>query len=380
MLATGLGRGGAETQLVRLARGLAARGWSARVGSMIDLNFFRDELEADGIGVYSLGMTKSRPDARGPVRMLRELRATRPTFVCSFLESANVVAAAAAKAARVPVVVNSIRSPIADRPAPAALVAATRPLRDAVVFNSQAIADDCVARHLTSRRESVLIRNGLDFEPFEAARTRREATRAALGLDDPRDGERPFVWMTVGNTRPEKNHDALIAAFERLLPRHPNMVLVLVGRVVCGFDERLGALQHLTETGRLRVLGMREDVPDLLAAADAFVLPSIYEASPNALLEAMASGLPVVATRVGGIPELVPTAAEGVLAPRSDVDTIEASLERVMAMTPADRAAMGASGRTHVTSSWGRERMIDEFEALFERLYAEKRAGRRRAT
>ena len=115
--------------------------------------------------------------------------------------------------------------------------------------------------------------------------------------------------MTVANLRPEKSHDVLIDAASRILAAYPDAEFVFAGDG-SERDALDDACAHPRRSDRVRFLGQRRDVPGVSQAADLFVLPSRSEALPNAVIEAMAAGLPVVASDVGGIPELITPEAQ----------------------------------------------------------------------
>lgn len=119
--------------------------------------------------------------------------------------------------------------------------------------------------------------------------------------------------------------------------------------------------------GAVRFLGKRDDVPDLLAEADCFLLTSDYEGCPYTVLEAMAAGVPVVAARVGGVPELVEDGVEGILFEPGDPVAAAAALESVLS-SPETGPALGEAGRERVRREFGRERMARETAALYESL------------
>src|SRR6185295_18528307 len=127
--------------------------------------------------------------------------------------------------------------------------------------------------------------------------------------------------------------------------------------------ERLGVAD------RVQLLGDRSDVPDVLAALDVFVLPSRTEGMSNALLEAMAAGLPVVATAVGGNPEVVAPDGSGLLVPPDDPEAMAAAVARLLA-APAEAARLGAAARRRVEESFGARAMVRRLEAVYTALLA----------
>lgn len=195
------------------------------------------------------------------------------------------------------------------------------------------------------------------------------------GLDPaafPERSARPEVRtiVTVANLRPEKNHEALIAAAVLLVRRYPQLRFQFVGD-----GPRRQALEQLAvQRGVARhidFLGHREDVPALLAAADAFALPSRSEAFPNGAIEAMAAGLPVVASAVGGLVDLIDDGRTGLLVPPGDPESLAQALATLID-SPARAAAIGRAAREDVHRQYSFDRMI----AAFTHLYSSDPRGR----
>jgi glycosyltransferase involved in cell wall biosynthesis len=158
------------------------------------------------------------------------------------------------------------------------------------------------------RREVDVLVHGLPPSRYAAVdRGRRADIRRSLGLT----GD-AVVCLTVANLRPEKAYPVLFEAARAALPRDDRLVFLCVGQGPLA-DELAGLHRELGLGNRVRLLGYRDDVPDLMAAADVFVLSSNHEGYPIALMEALAAGLPVVATRVGGVPEAVQEGRVGLL-------------------------------------------------------------------
>jgi glycosyltransferase involved in cell wall biosynthesis len=216
----------------------------------------------------------------------------------------------------------------------------------AVVANSTAAAEQLRGEGVPPARIRV-IPNGVDCDLFAVPPRERPIRRL----------------VTVANLRLEKGHDTLIAAFSLLASRHPDIELLFVGdgplRSTLVRQVNLRGLRS-----RIRFLGERPDISSQLATADLFVLPSRTEACPNAVLEAMSSGLPIVATRVGGVPELIEDGADGLLvsadAPGELANAIEALIEH-----PARAAALGRAARVKAEQRFSFDRMIDGFEHLY---------------
>jgi glycosyltransferase involved in cell wall biosynthesis len=182
------------------------------------------------------------------------------------------------------------------------------------------------------------------------------------------------VGIFVARLDPLKGLEALIRGLAQLRDESaPVMVLIAgdgperdtVERLAC--ELKLGA-------DRLRLLGFRNDVPDLLGAADFYVLPSLTEGLPLSLLEAMAHRLPVVATPVGGIPEVVRDGEDGLLVPTNDPRALARAMAR-LAGDAALRVTLGEAAFRRVTVQFSFEQMVREYEVLYHACAA--RSGRR---
>ena len=215
-----------------------------------------------------------------------------------------------------------------------------------VVANSPAARRFLVQEGIAPESIAV-ISNGVDFASFAA----REFTRPV----------RRFI--TVANLRVEKNHETLLAAASTLLIKYPDLEFLIVGD-----GPRRSALEAIARErhlgARVRFLGHREDVPSLLAEADAFVLPSRSEAFPNAAIEAMASGLPIVASAVGGLLDLVDDGRTGLLIDPDDAHALAGALESLIA-DPARAARIGRAARAEVQQRYSFDRMVSAFEELY---------------
>lgn len=211
----------------------------------------------------------------------------------------------------------------------------------------------------------VRIMNGVDTERFRPFAD-KSAARAALGL--PRDS---FVIGSVGRLDPVKDYGTLIRAFAAV--RGGGSVLLIAGSGPCRDDlERLAA--RLGADASVIFPGERDDVPAVLGAMDVFVLPSIAEGMSNTILEAMASGLPVVATRVGGNPELVEDGITGTLFEPGDMEDL-ARLLNLYERNPALRRQHGEAGCEKAEASFSLSRMVRAYEALYDGALSGARTG-----
>ena len=189
------------------------------------------------------------------------------------------------------------------------------------------------------RRTTTVIRHGIDLEAIRAHEGRRDEARAALGI-----GPEELAVGTVANLRPQKGYPELLRAARRVLDDGLPVVFVAVGR---GPQEaELRRLHQALGLGdRFRFLGFRDDVGEVLAALDLFVLASHDEGLPLALMEAMTLGIPTVASAVGGIPEEMTDGVEGLLVPPRRPDRLADAIG-LMLRNPERRARMAQAART----------------------------------
>jgi len=180
-----------------------------------------------------------------------------------------------------------------------------------------------------------------------------------------------LVYTCVAGLRPLKNHRLLLQAFAQAVPSLPDALLLLVGppdRLDPAYAESLQALaQELGLGQRVRFLGSRSDVPDILRASDVFVLSSDYEGNPLSVLEAMAAGLPVVSTAVGGVPELVQHGATGLLVPAGNAHALAEAITQLGRDAP-QRAAMGRAARQTALERFDVRVMSNAYATLYHNL------------
>jgi glycosyltransferase involved in cell wall biosynthesis len=209
----------------------------------------------------------------------------------------------------------------------------------------------------------VCIHNGIELPPVRPL-GEAGAVRQALGL---RPGA-PLL-LTVARLTAQKGHDVLLAAVPRILAHHPNACFAWVGQGP--EQEKLAAeVQALGLAGNVRFLGPRDDVPALLGAADLFVLPSRFEGHPLAALEALASGLPVVGTRVCGLDEAVLPGETGLLVEPERPDELADAVHELLAH-PGLRRRMGQAGRRLIAERFSARRMAQQTMQLYEQLLRE---------
>jgi glycosyltransferase involved in cell wall biosynthesis len=349
LMLTSFDVGGTERQMVELVKRLNPTRFRPHVACFHARGPLLAELP-DDVPVREFALHGfARPAALGQfLAFAGWCRRIGPALVHTCDLYANIFGLPAAMLAGVPVRIANRREILTGDKTPAQLRAQQLAYRaaHAVVANSGAARAQLEREQVPADRLR-LIPNGLDPAGFRPA-----APRAAI---------REIV--TVANLRPEKGHDTLLAAAPRILASHPDVTFTFAGG-----GPRRDALETLTRalslTDRVRFLGECRDVPSVLAGADLFVLPSRSEAFPNAVLEAMAAGLPVVATDVGGIPEIVRNGENGVLVRPDDADALADAVIGLM-NRPTHAAALGRAARADVERHYTLDRMVEAFEHLY---------------
>jgi glycosyltransferase involved in cell wall biosynthesis len=238
---------------------------------------------------------------------------------------------------------------------------------DAAIGNSGAILEELRGEGVPDQKLS-LVHNGIDVTAFDVEMVERSEARAQLNV--PND---ILVLSSVANLHVYKGHADLIEALYIMgVALDQNWLLLVAGADVNGSLDKLRCLvDERGLTGNIRFLGQRLDVPLILSAADIHVSASHSEGFPNNILEAMAAGLPVVATNVGGVPEQVLHGVTGLLAPARNPVALSEAMS-ALARDPKRRAILGREGRQRVE----REFTIERSVAGFEKVYANV-AGRR---
>ncbi|CAN5884008.1 glycosyltransferase [soil metagenome] len=310
----GLGLGGAERLLVDQV--LAGHGGAvaytvAHVRS--DKTHFTETLERAGVEVVTLGGS-----APWPVALARVMRRTRPDVVHSHsplpAAVARVLVRAGAPGRRRAHVYTEHNRWSAYRRPTRAVNAATMVL-DRVVWSVSEEARSSIRPAWLRRRGSAL-HHGIDLQSVRAAATTPGAPSADAACT---------TFVHVANRRPAKAHEVLLDAFARAVAEEADLRLWLVGQGL-GDAELVALVDGHPARSRIEVLGYRSDVPALMARADALVLSSDHEGLPVAVMEAMALARPVVATRVGGIPEAVRDGSEGLLVAPRDPAALAAAM------------------------------------------------------
>jgi glycosyltransferase involved in cell wall biosynthesis len=309
---------------------------------------------------------------------LRRLFSTLgPDIVHTHNPKPGVYGRVAARVARTPVIVNTVHG-LYVQPE-------DRWLRRAIVYRLERLAARCSQAELVQNPEDLetlerfgvpreklhLLGNGVDLARFDPARVDPErivSIRRHLGA-----GPNHVVVGVVGRLVVEKGYREVFAAAAALRARRPEVRVVVIGPPD---EEKSGALSaaelHAARDAGVLVLGSRDDMEDLYAAMDLYVLASHREGFPRSAMEASAMGVPVIATDVRGCRQVVDHNVTGLLVPVRDSATLADAIES-LATDPARRAAMGAAGRAKAACTFDEQHVIDRTLAVYEELLGTRR-------
>ena len=371
-LADKLDQSGTPLQIVELALHLDHKKFQPHfiVLSFVDEKI-RAQLEKNEIGFEALGRDNwVKAEAwRDLRRLYRLFRQYRPDVVHAYLATSNVLAALVGALARVPIIISSHRDLGGfDGKWISRLNHWTdRRLIDGVTVNCGAVREALAKRSGLAAEAITVLYNGVDLEKINRA-NRRDAKRAELGLQ-PED----LAIALIANFHPAKGHRYLIEAFNRLARRFPNARLLLCG--YCNEAALLNSLQQLVAAAgtekQIWFMGSRQDVPEIVHAIDVLAAPSLSEGFSNSILEALAAGKPVVASRAGGNLEQIIDGLNGYLVPPAESIALANALEKLLS-SPDKLQHMGEAAKTRVQQHFSVEKMAEAHQQLYSRLLQRK--------
>lgn len=358
--------GGAEEMVLNLVRHLPER-FDPAVVCIHQAGPIGREIEAAGVPLTVLGLTPGLARPIDVIKLRDALVALKPDIVHTFLLTASLYGRFAAMLAGVPVIVGSEVN-IYERKrrvhawAERWLMHGT----DAVVTSAEAVREFYVRQIGAERSKIEVIYNAVDWSQLQTT-IGRDEMRLSCGIPP----GAPLAGIIARLTE-QKAHRVLFEA----MARHAELANVHL--LVVGDGELRDELHRRAESlgllARVHFAGARRDLGNVLASIDVFVMPSLWEGLPLSLVLAMGAGLPVVATAVAGIPEVVANGERGLLVAPGDVDGLAAALARVFG-DAAERARLGEAARAFVRPRFGVDGYVGAVTALYDRLLASRGAA-----
>jgi glycosyltransferase involved in cell wall biosynthesis len=372
-----LGQGGAERSLIELATAMRPHGVQTTIATLTGApSGFRSEAERAGIDLIEV----SAPKRVGQARQLRRLlKSGRFSLLHTTLFWSDVIGRVAAWRTDVPVLTSIVNTSYSEqrlndpRVRPNRLKAArlldratARHLTEHFHVISETVAASAVKTLGVPRSAMTLVPRGREATRLEAGKgSDRMFTRSDLGI-----GASRFVFVTVGRNEFQKGQDLLIPAMRIVVDAHYDTHLLIVGRAGNETDDLNHLVDRFELSEHILLTGYRSDVPALLAASDAFVFPSRFEGLGGALIEAMAIGIPIIASDIPAIGETVGDA--GVLVPLDDVQSLASAM--ITIIEDADlRKRLAVFGTERVESQFAFEVVVTKMATLFKSVAAARK-------
>ncbi|MGH3627622.1 MAG: glycosyltransferase [Sciscionella sp.] len=371
---TGLNAGGAETALCRLLESSRERACRQVVVAIGPEGALSGRVRASGAALVHMNVAPTRPNPLSLTRLRTIVREERPDLVQAWMYHANIVAALTVLRCGASLLW-SVRHSLHDLAAEKLMTrtairlgARMSRLPHVITYNSEESARQHEAIGYCMNRTRV-IPNGFDTQVFKPAPEARARIRAELRI-----APDAFVVGQVARWHPTKDHETLLQAAALYLRAHPNTVFVLVGSGVDAGNDRLDTIvRRLGITSNVRLCGHRTDIPDINAALDVASLSSRGESFPNAIGEAMACGVPCVATDVGGVREIIGSC--GVVVGRRDPEAMSVGWGELARLDAAARASVGEMARRRIADHYS----LDAYTAACWNLYRELITAKLRA-
>lgn len=353
--------GGAEEMVLNLVRHLPAR-FEPAICCINEAGPIGEEIRKTGVPFSELGLI---PGLRRPLDVLRlrdALARIDPDIVHTFLLTASLYGRFAAMMAGVPIVIGTEVNVYENKhPMHARMERWLMRGTDTVVASAASVRDFYVAQVQADPAKVDVVYNAVDWSALQVTKTRAEM-RAEAGVP----GGAPLVCIIARLTQ-QKAHRVLFDAFAQHAGLSDTHLLVVGDGDLR--DDLRGRAVTLGLDGRVHFLGARRDLGNLLGASDIFVMPSFWEGLPLSMVLAMGAALPVVATRVAGIPEVVMDGTTGLLVNPGDSAALGDALARLVADAPL-RAALGHAARDFVLPRFGVDGYVSAIAGIYDRLLA----------
>jgi glycosyltransferase involved in cell wall biosynthesis len=357
--------GGAEEHLLTVIKNTDLGRYNPTVCCIREKGAIGEEIENSGFHLITLQRKSKKWDFRIVTDILRIIREREIQLIHTHLYHANMYGRIAAFIAQIPVVSSEHNAHSRCKPVRRVINRLLAGKTNRMIAVSRAVKDYIVSRDGIGPSKVEVIYNGIDIRHFTSSLTKTTA-REKIGV--PADC---FLIGTVGRISEEKGHIYLIDALRRAKDIVPDLRLIIVGSGPLELHlKKVVSDQDLDRS--VLFAGFRRDVPDILKAMDVFAFPSLREGFPVALLEAMASCLPVVATPVGGIAEIIADGINGLLVqPRDDNSLAKAII--TLYQNPALREALGLKARETVIEKFNAVTMVKNLDSVYRSVLAESK-------
>jgi glycosyltransferase involved in cell wall biosynthesis len=374
LLGSQIATGGSQNNLLRQAT------WFTQHGYFVTVAFLYEKEDLLAIWrshypfpIHDLGFAPPTANVfvqaacflRGLFRLLYLISRKRYIAIETFTHHANLIGLPLAWMAGIPNRVGSHRGKIEGFPSMLERLHAVMinsPIATRLVVVSQRVREDALAEGVRAQR-IIKIANGIDIPRVDPADVLRVRNELSVNGND-------IFLLSVGRLRYQKGHDILLRALPKVLEKFPNAMLLIAGEGVLR-QELQAEADRLQISKQVQLLGVRDDIYILMTLADLFLFPSRFEGMPNALLEAMGYGLPVIATAVQGVDEIIRDGENGIIVPLDDPVAVSNAILRLL-NDPDERQRLGKAAQGTIE----KEYTLNDMCSQFDKLLTDKTGGR----
>lgn len=366
---TNLETGGAEAVLLNLLKRIDRTRFSPTVISLVGMGRIGPQIESLGISVYALGMSRNRPSFLKAFQLINIFRKLKPDIVHTWMYHSDLIGGMAAKLTGCKNIIWGIHhsnlSKTENKGSTLLVVKACAWLSKIIPNQVISCSKRAEEVHVLSgyvKEKFNVIPNGFDLDRFTPNAAARVQIREELALSHD-----TLLVGVIARFHPQKNHLGFIKAAARILEKKPGTHFLLAGADIDNSNVQLvAAIKYYGLEGHTHLLGRRDDVPHLMAALDVLASPSLGEAFPNVLGEAMACGVPCVVTDVGDCAEIV--GQTGINVPASDMALLAEKIVDLLHLPEKLRVNLGLDARARVAANYEIGEVTKLYEAAYNRI------------
>ncbi|MFA5349139.1 MAG: glycosyltransferase [Candidatus Paceibacterota bacterium] len=362
---TDLEVGGTELVLLRLLGGLNKEEFEPIVVSMKSSGILVEKIKKLGIKVFNLNF-KGKINLIPFFKFIKILRKEKPLILQSFLFHADILGRIGGKICKTNIIISSIRSDNFSK-IRRIILKTTHNMCDLVVCVSKLAGQKAIENKIIPESKIKIIPNGIDVCQFNKSDERiLDKIRKDINKK-PKDK----IFISVGNLREAKGYKYLIEATEIIKSQYHNILVIILGE---GSDRSMleQEIKNRKLGNNILLIGRKMNVSDYLAIADFFVLPSLWEGMPNALLEAMAAKLICIATNVSGVVEVVKDGQNGFLTIPGDSNNLAHKMIDVLNISEANSRVIKESAYQTIINEFSNEKMVNEYQNTYYQLIRSK--------
>lgn len=348
-LTLSLYKGGAENQLVKLSVYFKKKGFDVNIINVLPQNDFEEDLKKNGIQNHYFNVKSFS----GLIKLLKFVKNRRPDLLISFMFGANIIARFLKLIFKIPIITSVRRRDISKLYS--GLYRLTYKIDDFTTFNSEYALNLFVKNRWADGTKSGFMKNAVKI-----GAANREIKTADL---------EPFKLVSIAHFRPDKDYLTLFKAIQILDSAGEDIELTILGHTF-GSSWAVDKIEEMGISGKVHILGFVKNNEKYLVAADALVLSSFGEGSPNAILEAMAHKVPVIATNVPGCSTIINKSGCGLLAECGNADDLANKIVALKNLSVSQRIEMGNNGYKYVSANYDENIVLEKWFALVNKVLA----------